>query len=624
MTGLTELMRTISRPRRTARTGSALVTVLALTWRGYPAGAIQVLVSAVVVGVIPGLQIKITSGLASALLRAAGTKGSLGGILTYLLFMAGASLVLQVLSALQNRAMQRCQSRLSALLSGHIIRRATQLTLAQAEDPAVHDSLQRAVREVNFRPGLMFGQAVQLATQLATFGSVGAVLWSINFRVAILALLAPVPSLVAQLVQGRRGHELEHSRSQARRRLAYWQHVASQPDSIKEVLAFRLGRRVLAEHDSLMNRIVSADLQLSNRNLRLSMPLMFATAGLTFAAQAAAVLTSADTGHLAALFAVILAIGMLQSGTQQLFSAVAGIYVNQLYLQNVEEFLRIRTQEPIAGTEAFPARLSTGIEFRDVSFTYPGSSRPALRDLSITFRPNETTAIVGLNGAGKSTLGKLIGRLYEPASGVILADGRPLGEYDLGSLRDRISFVFQDYVEYQLTVGENISLGASSDEPEVPGAAPGTSGLPAWNSTVAAAQDVGMADYISGLPQGYQTQAGRLFDGGVNFSTGQWQRLAIARGLVRSASVRLMDEPTAAIDAIAEAALLDVLTEAAPGRVTVLIAHRFSSVLRADRIVVLDQGRVVEDGSHKDLMSQDGLYARMFLAQETSRDPARV
>ncbi|MFJ9840051.1 ABC transporter ATP-binding protein [Kitasatospora sp. NPDC101155] len=597
-----------SRLRRLAAAPRPVLAVLGQSWRCDRSGTAQVLLISLVVGILPAWQVKTTAAFATALLRTAeGSHEQVRGILFYLVVLAALGLGSQLLSLLQNRAMQRCQSRLSAHLADEIISRASRFRLSQVEDPGVQDSLQRAVREVAYRPGMLLSQLVQAATPVVTFGSVGAILWTLDFRIALLAMVAPFPTVVAQILQGRRTHALEHGRSEERRRINYWQHLASQPNSMKEVLAFRLAPVVLTNHRQLLARIVGADLRMANRNFGLAVPMVVLTALLTISAQATAILVgTSDARHVAGLLAVIQAIGMLQASMQQLFGSVSGMYVNQLYLRNVNEFLAIEQEPESQGEVTFPQDIVGGVEFRDVSFSYPGSGRRALDKVSFTLKPGQVTAIVGLNGAGKSTLGKLIGRLYEPTEGSILVDGVPLTDFRLDSLRDRVSYVFQNYVEYQLSVGENISLGMVHEADR------------SAERVEAAAREVGMHEHITALPQGYETQAGKLFTGGVEFSGGQWQRLAIARSAVRSASVRVMDEPTAALDTITEAELLDTLTAASAGRVSLLIAHRFSSVLRADRVLVFDRGRLVEDGDHQELMRLGGLYAEMYEAQNAA------
>jgi ATP-binding cassette subfamily B protein len=599
-------------PRQAPRTDGPrnFLVILRLAWRSDRWHTVQALACAIASAANPAVQVALTARMTRAFLAAANKTAGLSGILLCLSLMAVSGLAAQLLAMVQNRAAQRCQSRLSAHLSSRIVARAVRLTLVQAEDHDVHDALQRATREVDFRPGLLFQQMLQTTAQLVGFTTIGAVLFSLDYRVALLAMVAPLPTLASQILSGRRSYALERSRSADRRRLMYWQQLASQLESIKEILAFRLGPLVVEQHSALLARVVNADLRLANRNFRLGIPLAVAAAALAFAAQVTAVAISVGSAGITMVFAVVQAIVLLQSSIQQLLSTVSNMYVNQLYMGNVMDFLALPERGSDSGSVPFPTEIKHGIELRGVSFTYPGSERLVLCDVSVTLRPGETTAIVGQNGAGKSTLSKLLGRLYEPTAGEILVDGRPLREFTIESLRDRVGYVFQDYVRYQLTVADNIEFGTVSDP-----ASPRT--MPA---TRRAAESAGIAEHVESLPLGYQTQLGKAFDG-VDLSGGQWQRLAVARGLIRSASVRVMDEPTAAIDVIAEESLLDALTETAPQRVNVLIGHRFSSVCRADRILVLADGRLVEDGSHDELIRAGGLYADMYSTYAVGREP---
>lgn len=585
----------------------ALTALFSLAWRSDPVGAIQVFGSAAALGIAPAIQVHLTVGLTASLLASVAS-GRVGGpaVLTYLAVISGVSVISQLLSAVQGRAMQRCQTRLSAAIASQIIRKSVSLSVQQVEDAPVQDALQRAVREVNFRPGMLLQQLTQLATQLVTLTSVATVLLETDVWVAALALLAPVPAIFAQIVAGKRNYRLEYERSADRRRLAYWQRLATMPDSAKEVTAFRLGDHILDAHDRVLESIIHANLKLANKNLLMSLPLMLATAVIILAAQATAVLHGSGPGTIAALMGAIQAIGTLQGSTQQLFTAASGMYVNQLYLRNVLAFINIPVVQLASGTREFPREIKSSLELRGVSFRYPSGQRDVLHEINLVLRPSETTALVGANGAGKSTIAKLVGRLWEPTAGTVCVDGHPLQEYELKSLRERVAYVFQDYVEYQLSVGDNVRFGSLHEAADID------------RRVAHAIDDVGLTGQVAALPEGAGTQAGRLFDG-VEFSGGQWQRIAIARSLIRSASVRIFDEPTASIDPVAESMLLAKLAERAAGRVNIVVAHRWSAIRHADRIVVISDGRVAEDGTHEELLALGGLYAEMYEAQGLGR-----
>jgi ATP-binding cassette subfamily B protein len=395
--------------------------------------------------------------------------------------------------------------------------------------------------------------------------------------------------------------------SPLRRMMAYLTNLLTTDLYTKEVKLFTVGDFFIDRFRQLFSRYYAQTRALVIRRYMAGAAwsmLSVLTSGLTFLYVAFRTLQGAISVGGLTLYV------QAADGVSQAFAAVLGglqsMYEHQLYLQTLFELLDF---EPTVNAPAQPAPvrrpMQQGIEFRHVSYTYEGKDEPALRDVSFTIQPGETVAIVGHNGAGKTTLVKLLARLYDPQEGQVLIDGRDVREYDPAELRHEFGVLFQDYVQYQFNARENIGIGLVES-------------LDDRTAIADAARQSGAATVIETLPEGYETVLGKWFDGGVNLSGGEWQKVALGRAFMRQAQILILDEPSAALDARAEYELFARLQELAQGRTAIFISHRFSTVRQADRILVFEAGQLIESGSHEELLARAGRYAELFNLQAAS------
>jgi ATP-binding cassette subfamily B protein len=526
----------------------------------------------------------------------------------------GVELLLVALSAATQRAQGLVRSLLGARLGTdvnvQILDKALRLDLSFFEDAEFYDKLTRARREASSRPVALLSESFSLVQNVVTLIGYAVLLAHFSVWIVLGLLLATLPATLSEMRYSKIAFRIRNWRSPESRKLLYLEYVLANDEHVKEVKLFGIGPHLLDRYKTLAESFFEEDKKLAIRRAVLTHA--FSLIGTfafyaTYAVMAvAAALARITLGNLT-LYVVSLRQG--QQSFQSVLSGIGNLYEHNLYMSNLfsylelaqanerEQQLRTRSLAPEVGTSG------AGIRFENVGFRYPGKETWALRHLDLEIPPGDSIALVGENGAGKTTFVKLLAGLYEPSEGRIVLDGKDLSTWDPTQLRKRFGVLFQDFNKYQLKLGENIGLGSVdhlSDEPRIE----------------RAAERGGASELLATLPGGLQAPLGHWFEKGSELSGGQWQKVALARAFMREdADILVLDEPTAALDAASEHAVFERFRELAKGRTTIVISHRFPTVRMAKQILVLEHGKIVEQGSHDALLAQGGKYAHMFRLQ---------
>ncbi len=514
---------------------------------------------------------------------------------------------LVALLAASQRGLDVCQQLLRAQL-GHrvnvmILEKALRLDLGQFEDSAFYDKMTRARREASYRPLSLVQRSFGLLQNGVALTTYAALLLSFSPWAVLALCVGSIPAFVAETKFAGEAFTLFRWKSPETRRQVYLEVLMAREDFAKEVKLLQLGRMLLERYRSIFDRLYARDRNLTVRRGGWGFVLgLLSTAALYGAYAWIAVEAISGRISLGEMTMYLLVFKQGSAAFSAILSSVGGMYEDNLYLSNLYEYLS--EPEPVpSGHATTGPDPSDGIRFEEVRFTYPGAETRALDGVSLHLRPGDKLALVGPNGSGKTTLIKLLTRLYSPDSGRITLDGRELGEWEPEALRARVGVIFQDFVRYQLILGENIGVGDVEHVTD----------RERWQR---AADKALAAPVVDQLPRGYDTQLGRWFDEGRELSLGQWQKVALARAFMREgADILVLDEPTAAIDAEAEARIFQRFRDMTGGQMAILISHRFSTVRMADQIAVLDQGRIVESGTHEQLLAREGIYERLFSLQ---------
>jgi ATP-binding cassette subfamily B protein len=523
-----------------------------------------------------------------------------------LLLVAVEGLLVAAIAGMQ-RGISLCQSLLRAQLgqrvNAMILEKALTLELSHFEDSEFYDKLTRARREASSRPLSLVMRTFGLLQNGISLVSYGTLLAQFSPWAVAILVAAGLPAFLAEAKFSGTAFRLFLWRSPETRMQLYLETVLAREDHAKEVKLFGLGPLLLDRYRGIFRKLYAEDRDLTIRRDTWGFLLgLIATATLYGAYAWVALATIAARITLGQMTMYVMLFRQGQAAVSASLAAIGGMYEDNLYLATLYEYLETRVVGT-KGTVIRGPRPQDGIRFENVSFSYPGGEQLALVDVNLHIKPGESLALVGENGSGKTTLIKLLTKLYLPTSGRILLDGQDLREWDEATLRQRIGVIFQDFTRYQLMVGENIGAGDVrhfEDEAR-------------WQE----AAEKGMAaPTVAELPLGYRTPLGKWFNDGRELSGGQWQKIALSRAFMRSqADILVLDEPTAAMDAAAEATVYEHFRSLTAGRIAILISHRFSTVRMADQIVVLQEGRIIERGSHDELMRSNGLYAHLFSLQ---------
>ncbi|NKB68532.1 MAG: ATP-binding cassette domain-containing protein [Candidatus Latescibacteria bacterium] len=585
---------------------------LALIWAASHRYALLALAFSIASALVPAAQVWLSKIAIDTVVQAGATTAPTPQW-TGLLLPIGAVLAVWMAGGICQAVSGTLTEQIGFLVRGQahhlILRKAARLDIAFFETPSFFDEMEKA-RSEGYRAHNLAVLSIQIISAAVSLTAMLVLLYGVHWAAVLILLLTVVPQVVVGGYYAGKRFSVQGTHARNQRMAFYLSQLLGSRDAAKEIRLFGLHHELLRRFADFWARYTKdvMDVRLAQERSTYLFGLlsMAGTAAIWGYAVVRAVNGHITVGDVALAFQ---AAEQARSGLSRLFGDLGVFYEHTIFAGNLFRFLDLEADSvpgslarPPAHPAAVPARLQQGIEFRRVSFRYPRSQDIVLKDLSFSIEAGQSLAIVGENGAGKTTLVKLLCRFYDPSEGAIYLDGRDLRQYDIEDLHRRLGVLFQDFVRYDLSARENIGFGQidALDDPE---------------RIARAATRGGAGETIAQLPRQFDTVLGRTLDEGVDLSGGQWQKIALSRAFMRDAPILILDEPTAALDALAEAEIFDRFAELTADRTTLFISHRFSTVRMARQIVVLERGSLVQQGTHDELMALDGLYHTMFTAQ---------
>jgi len=574
--------------------------VTRLLWQTHARGLLIILALNLFRGVSPIIVLLLTQNLINRITDS--WAQGFDVIVWAFVWLVGFTFFSELLNLAQSYVSKLFETLLMNRVNRLIMEKSVALALRDFENPYVQDALKRAQNEAGHRPYQILQQMLSLISGIVTLISAVGMLIIFKWWMAFLLLVMPLTSFYSFLRIGQQEFLIQYRRAPKMRQTWYFSFLMTKDTNFKEVKLYQLGHYLLGRYNALFEEFYEEDRQMMKRRLNTGIFFQIinqlANTAMMLVVLWSAFLREIQIGNVVALTQTIV---MTQSNSQSLIHGLLALCQHNLYLQQLFAFLDLPVQTQQAGKNTEVPEIET-VEFRNVSFRYPDNPKQSLRDVSFTLRRGETMAIVGRNGSGKTTLVKLLTQLYDEFEGDILINGVSIRSFDPEALRRRMGVVFQDFVQYELQMRHNIGFGQ-------------VRGLDQDEELLEAAERAGIDALVEQLPQGLDTQLGRLFEQGSQLSGGQWQRVAIARAFMRKADLYVLDEPSSMLDPESEMRVFEKFRELIVGRVGIFISHRYTAIKYADHILMMDQGAVVEQGSHHELMEQDGMYAYLYNMQ---------